>query len=280
MPIHFSKMHGAGNDFVLIDLRGGQSAPDAALARAIGDRHTGVGFDQLMTLEPSDVPRLRGALPDLEQRWSARPSNAATARAASPPGCCAMARPAPPRFQPRQPGRRDRRRMPARWPLRAGHGPARFRARRRSRCRRRARKRATTRRWRGETIELRRRGDGQSACAGGGRTTSIRAPVARLGPALQAIGPVPGRRQRRLRPGHCARHDRAARATSAAPAKPWPAAAAPARRWRCWSARDGWTGASTCTCRAAGSTSTWPADDAPVRMAGPATFVFEGEWLA
>jgi len=24
----------------------------------------------------------------------------------------------------------------------------------------------------------------------------------------------------------------------------------------------------------------WPADSAPVRMAGPATFVFEGEWLA
>jgi diaminopimelate epimerase len=56
MPIRFSKMHGAGNDFVLIDLRGGQSAPDAALARAIGDRHTGVGFDQLLTLEATDVP--------------------------------------------------------------------------------------------------------------------------------------------------------------------------------------------------------------------------------
>lgn len=54
MALRFSKMHGAGNDFVLLDLRHGQPAPDAALARALGDRHTGVGFDQLLTIEPSD----------------------------------------------------------------------------------------------------------------------------------------------------------------------------------------------------------------------------------
>ena len=52
MGLRFSKMHGAGNDFVVIDLRDGRAAPDAALARAIGDRHTGVGFDQLLTIEP------------------------------------------------------------------------------------------------------------------------------------------------------------------------------------------------------------------------------------
>jgi len=56
MAIRFSKMHGAGNDFVLIDVRGGQSLPNAALARAIGNRHTGVGFDQLLTIEASDLP--------------------------------------------------------------------------------------------------------------------------------------------------------------------------------------------------------------------------------
>ncbi len=43
----FRKMHGAGNDFVIIDTRGGAAAITAALARAIGDRHRGVGFDQL-----------------------------------------------------------------------------------------------------------------------------------------------------------------------------------------------------------------------------------------
>jgi diaminopimelate epimerase len=51
MALHFSKMHGAGNDFVVLDLRHGRPAPDARLARALGDRHTGVGFDQLLTIE-------------------------------------------------------------------------------------------------------------------------------------------------------------------------------------------------------------------------------------
>ena len=41
------KMHGAGNDFVVIDSRGRLPLTTAALARALGDRHRGVGFDQL-----------------------------------------------------------------------------------------------------------------------------------------------------------------------------------------------------------------------------------------
>ena len=49
--LRFSKMHGAGNDFVLLDCRAGAPLPDAALARALGDRHRGVGFDQLLTIE-------------------------------------------------------------------------------------------------------------------------------------------------------------------------------------------------------------------------------------
>jgi diaminopimelate epimerase len=55
-PLHFSKMHGAGNDFVVIDLRGGQAAPSPALAAALGNRHTGVGFDQLLTIEDTQRP--------------------------------------------------------------------------------------------------------------------------------------------------------------------------------------------------------------------------------
>lgn len=43
----FMKMHGAGNDFVVIDSRGRAAVTTAALARALGDRHRGVGFDQL-----------------------------------------------------------------------------------------------------------------------------------------------------------------------------------------------------------------------------------------
>ena len=61
--LRFSKMHGAGNDFVVIDLRGGIAAPGPALARTLGDRHTGVGFDQLLTVEdplaPGSVARYR-----------------------------------------------------------------------------------------------------------------------------------------------------------------------------------------------------------------------------
>jgi diaminopimelate epimerase len=48
------KMHGAGNDFVVIDRRGGGPAMTAALARAIGDRNRGVGFDQLAEITASD----------------------------------------------------------------------------------------------------------------------------------------------------------------------------------------------------------------------------------
>lgn len=41
-------MHGLGNDFVVIDARGAGAGPvTPALARALGDRHRGVGFDQL-----------------------------------------------------------------------------------------------------------------------------------------------------------------------------------------------------------------------------------------
>ena len=51
--LRFSKMHGAGNDFVMIDCRDGRRV-DAALARAIADRHRGVGCDQLITIEVAD----------------------------------------------------------------------------------------------------------------------------------------------------------------------------------------------------------------------------------
>lgn len=49
--IPFAKMHGLGNDFVVIDQRAGAAAMTPELARAIGDRHRGVGFDQLAVIE-------------------------------------------------------------------------------------------------------------------------------------------------------------------------------------------------------------------------------------
>ncbi|MCD9088240.1 diaminopimelate epimerase [Stenotrophomonas sp. SY1] len=57
--LHFSKMHGAGNDFVVLDLRDGTPPPDAALAARLADRHLGVGCDQILTIE---APRSEGAV--------------------------------------------------------------------------------------------------------------------------------------------------------------------------------------------------------------------------
>ncbi|MBT9385898.1 diaminopimelate epimerase [Pseudooceanicola sp. CBS1P-1] len=54
----FMKMHGLGNDFVVIDSRGREAVTTPALARAVGDRHRGVGFDQLAEIrdgEDSDI---------------------------------------------------------------------------------------------------------------------------------------------------------------------------------------------------------------------------------
>lgn len=50
----FMKMHGAGNDFVVIDSRGREPVTTPALARAIGDRNRGVGFDQLAEIRDAE----------------------------------------------------------------------------------------------------------------------------------------------------------------------------------------------------------------------------------
>ncbi|MEO7277552.1 MAG: diaminopimelate epimerase [Sphingomicrobium sp.] len=59
MRRHFHKMHGLGNDFVIIDARESPFDVTSSLARAIADRRTGVGCDQLIVLEPSDTADLR-----------------------------------------------------------------------------------------------------------------------------------------------------------------------------------------------------------------------------
>ncbi|MEO0830887.1 MAG: diaminopimelate epimerase [Pseudomonadota bacterium] len=50
----FMKMHGLGNDFVVIDRRRRPGTVVPELVRALGDRHRGVGFDQLAVIEPSE----------------------------------------------------------------------------------------------------------------------------------------------------------------------------------------------------------------------------------
>jgi len=54
--IAFHKMHGLGNDFVVFDCRRDDIAIDAETARALADRHTGIGCDQLILLEPPRQP--------------------------------------------------------------------------------------------------------------------------------------------------------------------------------------------------------------------------------
>jgi diaminopimelate epimerase len=52
-------MHGLGNDFVVIDSRGRGAVTTAALARALGDRHRGVGFDQLAEIRADEAADIR-----------------------------------------------------------------------------------------------------------------------------------------------------------------------------------------------------------------------------
>ncbi|XDA98473.1 diaminopimelate epimerase [Sulfitobacter sp. LCG007] len=47
----FMKMHGLGNDFVVVDARAREMTFTPELARALGDRHRGVGFDQLALMQ-------------------------------------------------------------------------------------------------------------------------------------------------------------------------------------------------------------------------------------
>src|SRR5437879_6469383 len=57
--IRFRKMHGLGNDFVVLDCRRHTVTIDAAAARALADRHTGIGCDQVILLEPPHDPAAR-----------------------------------------------------------------------------------------------------------------------------------------------------------------------------------------------------------------------------
>jgi diaminopimelate epimerase len=56
MKIRFSKMQGAGNDFVVLDETAGPMGLSAAQYRFLADRHFGVGADQILTVRPSPAP--------------------------------------------------------------------------------------------------------------------------------------------------------------------------------------------------------------------------------
>ncbi|HYW15433.1 MAG TPA: diaminopimelate epimerase [Allosphingosinicella sp.] len=59
MKRRFRKMHGLGNDFVIFDARQAPMEMTEAQARALSNRRTGIGCDQLIVLEPSDCADVR-----------------------------------------------------------------------------------------------------------------------------------------------------------------------------------------------------------------------------
>jgi diaminopimelate epimerase len=63
MSLIFHKMHGAGNDFVLIDLRTGERKLDEETVTKLAHRKLGIGFDQLLVLRSPLSP---GALASYE----------------------------------------------------------------------------------------------------------------------------------------------------------------------------------------------------------------------
>lgn len=56
MRLKFTKMQGAGNDFVVIDATRAPPALGPDTIRRLADRHFGVGFDQLLVVEPARTP--------------------------------------------------------------------------------------------------------------------------------------------------------------------------------------------------------------------------------
>jgi diaminopimelate epimerase len=56
MKLHFTKMHGAGNDFVVIDATARRFRPEPGLLERLSDRRFGVGCDQILVVEPPSTP--------------------------------------------------------------------------------------------------------------------------------------------------------------------------------------------------------------------------------
>lgn len=56
MLLEFTKMHGLGNDFVVVDLVSQRAYLDTTTIQRMADRHFGIGFDQLLIVEPPDLP--------------------------------------------------------------------------------------------------------------------------------------------------------------------------------------------------------------------------------
>ncbi|WP_432210734.1 diaminopimelate epimerase [Acinetobacter variabilis] len=56
MLLEFTKMHGLGNDFMVVDLISQRAYLDTLTIQRLANRNFGVGFDQLLIVEPPDIP--------------------------------------------------------------------------------------------------------------------------------------------------------------------------------------------------------------------------------
>ena len=224
----FIKMHGLGNDFVVLDAR----AHALALDDARGARHRrparGVGCDQLIVIEPPrDAARRRSSCASATP-MAARSRPAATPRAASP-RCCMR--------ETRRDARRDRDRARA-CSRREARGDG---ARHASIWGRRGSTGATSR-WRATCdtlhvpLALGPLGDPVCTSMGNPHATFFVADaeaidLADARAAARARSALSRARQYRRRAGAGARDGCGCACGSAAPASRWPAAPAPAPRW-------------------------------------------------
>ena len=69
MPIAFTKMHGAGNDYIYVDaFKIGLPVDVEALVTAMCERHTGIGADGLIEIGPSEIAAARMRMWNLSGR--------------------------------------------------------------------------------------------------------------------------------------------------------------------------------------------------------------------
>lgn len=61
MAVEFHKMHGLGNDFILLDLRDQEFPIDAGVAKRLANRRTGIGCDQILVLKRPSGKQYRAA---------------------------------------------------------------------------------------------------------------------------------------------------------------------------------------------------------------------------
>ena len=287
MRVRFTKMQGAGNDFVVLDAtREPLALEPGADASRLADRRFGVGADQILVVEKRGTARRRLRLPHLQRRQRRR------GRACGNGARCFV------RFvRDKRPdrqddaGRRDHepppRAAPAgRRPRHRRHGPARLRPGARA-----------------VRHHLARAARAPMPACRSGRSSSATAAAVELAVvsmgnphAVQIVADVDAAPVATLGPAH--REARALRATASTPASCRSSSRArdpPARlrarrrrdarlrhrrvrrRRRRHPARPARSRRSTSRRAAARLTIEWPGGDAPMLMTGPAETVFEGE---